>query len=165
MASDVRDLLSIYLDDHYAGSSGGVALARRIVKENRGNDYGRAVAPVAREIEEDQASLRRIMERAGAEPSRLKSGLARVAERVGRLKLNGSLRGYSPLSRLVELEGLAIGVTGKLQLWRSLLRAGSNGSGPVAGEEELRRLISRAESQREVLEGLHDQAAREALRS
>jgi hypothetical protein len=36
------------------------------------------------------------------------------------LKLNGQLRGYSPLSRLDELELLQIGVAGKRRLWRAL---------------------------------------------
>ena len=36
-----------------------------------------------------------------------------TAEELERLKLNGQLAGYSPLSRLVELEGLAVGIEGK----------------------------------------------------
>ena len=36
--------------------------------------------------------------------SRAKDGAAWVAEKLGRLKTNGQLTGYSPLSRLVELE-------------------------------------------------------------
>ena len=48
----------------------------------------------------------------------------------GRLKPNGQLTGYSPLSRLVELEGLSLGITGKLGLWRALL-------GLVPGEPRL----------------------------
>ena len=38
-----------------------------------------------------------------------------VAEKAGRLKLNGSLLTYSPLSRLVELEGLSLGVEGNFR--------------------------------------------------
>jgi len=45
-----------------------------------------------------------------------------AAEKLGRLKLNGRLRGYSPLSRLLELEMLHIGITGKLELWQALQR-------------------------------------------
>ena len=42
-----------------------------------------------------------------------------LLEKAGRLKLNGQLKGYSPLPRLVELEGLALGVTAKLASgWR-----------------------------------------------
>lgn len=60
------------------------------------------------------------MQRARAPRSRVKHGLALAAERAGRLKLNGRLRGYSPLSRLLELEGLVLGATGKRALWRAL---------------------------------------------
>lgn len=45
-----------------------------------------------------------------------------AAEKLVRLKLNGRLRGYSPLSRLLELEMLHIGITGKLELWQALQR-------------------------------------------
>jgi hypothetical protein len=46
-----------------------------------------------------------------------------LLEKVSRLKLNGQLRGYSPLSRLLELEGLEMGITGKRSLWQVLGRA------------------------------------------
>ena len=53
----------------------------------------------------------------------MKPAVAWIAEKAGRLKLNGQIRGYSPLSRLVELEGLEVGVTGKRSLWQALSRA------------------------------------------
>jgi hypothetical protein len=155
-------LLRIYLNDHLAGSNGGVSLARRIADENAGNDYGRAMQSVAREIEEDQDELRRIMEAVGVRQRRARQAVARIVERIGRVKTNGSLLGYSPLSRVLELEGLAMGVTGKLELWRSLL-AVRDGNGGMPTEERLRTLIERAESQRRTLEDLHGRAAREAL--
>ena len=53
------------------------------------------------------------------EGSRLKELVALAGEKVGRLKPNGQVRGYSPLSRLLELETLSVGISGKLALWRS----------------------------------------------
>jgi hypothetical protein len=159
---EARKLLRIYLNDHLAGSNTGVSLARRIVRENAGNDYARAMEPVARQIEEDQDELRGIMSAAGVRQRRVRQALARVAERLGRAKPNGSLVGYSPLSRVLELEGLTMGVTGKLELWRSL-RAVSNGEQGLPAQERLETLIVRAESQRRTLEELHGRAAREAL--
>jgi hypothetical protein len=73
-----------------------------------------------------------------------------VAEKAGRLKLNGSLLSRSPLSDLVELEGLALGVQGKLAGWR-LLKALDD---PRLDGTELDRLIARAEDQAERLETL-----------
>ena len=48
--------------------------------------------------------------------------LAKVSERFGRLKLNGHLRRYSPLSRVVELESLALIAAHRAVLWRVLER-------------------------------------------
>lgn len=54
-------------------------------------------------------------------PSVVKVGLVRVAERLGRLKLNGRLFKRSPLSRIVELEVLVVGIRGKEAMWTALL--------------------------------------------
>ena len=160
MAS-ARKLLGIYLNDHLAGSVAGVELARRIAKQNEGNAYGREMAAVAGEIEEDRVQLRRIMDRLGIRQKRIRLGIAWAGEKAGRLKPNGQLVGYSPLSRLIELEGLAIGITGKLSLWRSLERA--DDAHPELDETEIKRLIDRAVSQLERVESLRLEAAREAL--
>jgi len=64
--------------------------------------------------------LEALMQRLGIPLSRMKRPLALVAERVGRLKPNGQLRGYSPLSRFLELESLALGLDGKKLLWANL---------------------------------------------
>ena len=59
-------------------------------------------------------------------PSAMKVRLVRMAERLGRLKLNGALLKRSPLTRIVELEVLVIGIRGKEALWTALLTAGLN---------------------------------------
>ncbi len=112
--------LSIYLNDHLAGSVVGVELARRTRASNEGTELGRVLEEICAEIEADQRTLRELMDRLGIAPSKVKPHAAWVAEKFGRLKLNGQLRGYSPLSRVVELEGLGGGVAGKRQLWSAL---------------------------------------------
>jgi hypothetical protein len=62
---------------------------------------------------------------------------------------------------VLELEGLIMGVTGKLQLWRSLLDA--RGDDARFDPAEVERLRERAEDQRRRLEQLHAQAARPAF--
>ena len=57
-------------------------------------------------------------------PSATKVGFVRVAELLGRLKLNGSVFRRSPLSRVLELEMLVVGIRGKEALWTSLLASG-----------------------------------------
>jgi hypothetical protein len=155
-----RKLLGIYLNDHLAGSVMGSRLARRIVRQNEDNDYGTKVAGVAREIEEDRVTLRDLMDRLGVGEQRTRMAMAWVAEKAMRLKPNGKVVGYSPLSRVLELETLTMGITGKLELWRSM-SAIENGS-KVPGFD-FTELARRAEAQRDVVEELRVRAARKAL--
>ena len=155
-----RKLLSIYLNDHLAGSVVGSRLAQRIVRENDGNDYATRVAGIAREIEEDKRTLHQLMERLGIEEQRARMAMAWVTEKAMRLKPNGSLFRYSPLSRVMELETLTMGITGKLELWRSL-EAVENGN-RISGFD-FDHLAHRAEAQRDIVEDLRVRAAQEAL--
>lgn len=159
--SSVPGLLGVYLNDHHAGSVAGVELARRIAKQNSGNEYGREMGEIAEEIERDRDDLVRIMDRLGVRRKRLRLGAAWLGEKIGRLKPNGRLLGYSPLSRLIELEGLVIGITGKRALWRSLEQL--DGADLPIDQARIRELIARAESQRERVEILRLRAASEAL--
>jgi hypothetical protein len=154
-----RRLLATYLNDHMAASTAAVELAGRVASSNRGTPYGETLAELKREIEDDRRALAQIMQRAGVGVDRVKSAAAWTGEKLGRLKLNGQLTGYSPLSRLEELEILELGVTGKLLLWQSLLETKAAG----ITDRELEELSERARSQRERFERLRLDAAAEAL--
>ncbi len=147
-SSDV--LLAIYLNDHLAGSTLGRDLSRRSAGSNRGTPYEPFLSRLAQEIVEDRRSLLAIMGALGVRVDRLKAAAAWGGEKLGRLKLNGQLRGYSPLSRVVELEGLALGVYGKRGLWITLGELARERRVLVA--DELVGLRQRAESQLEELE-------------
>ena len=95
----------------------------------------------------------------GVRADRLKVVGAWAAEKLGRFKLNGRLVGYSPLSRVVELEALMLGVHGKLALWRSLQELEFAQLDAAA----LRDLEERAVSQLESLEENRVRAVTEAL--
>jgi hypothetical protein len=156
------DRLAIYLNDHFAGSTGGLELARRMAASNEGTPYGKVLADVAGEIAEDREALRDVMARMSVSRDPLKAAGAWGAEKLGRLKLNGSLLSYSPLSRLEEIEGLSLGVAGKLGLWQALEIA--YGDDARLRGVDLQALITRAKSQRQRLERLRRRAASEALR-
>lgn len=154
-------LLRIYLNDHLAGSTVGLELARRTRSENADNSVGEYLDTLVRELREDRATLLSVMSALGLPRDQLKVGVAWLGEKLGRLKLNGRWLRYSPLSRLVELEGLCVGTEGRLSMWRSLRRLSGR-------DERLRRfdfaaLISRAEQQRRTLERLRQQASDEAF--
>jgi hypothetical protein len=114
------ELLAIYLNDHFAGATAGRDLARRTARSNRETSHGPFLLQLSQEIDEDRQSLQRIMEALEVRVDPVKVGAAWLGEKLSRLKLNGRLREYSPMSRVVELEGLAIGVSGKGAGWRTL---------------------------------------------
>ena len=153
--------LRIYLQDHLAGATAGLELARRARGANEGTEYGPPLARVADEIEADRRQLEGILEDLGFGGDRLKNIAAWGLEKVGRLKLNGELTSYSPLSRVVELEGLITGVTGKRSMWVALLELAP--SEPRLDAALLERLRDRAEAQRNTIEELREKAAKDAF--
>lgn len=160
MNTDASRYLPIYLNDHLAGAAVGVRVARRLRDSNEEDaEFAKPIAEVCGEIEADRATLEDLMERLGIRRGRAKPALASAAEKLGRLKPNGQLSGYSPLSRLVELELLLVGVSGKLQLWRALERA----LGPSRDGFDFNALAERAAQQRRTLDELHGIAAKRAL--
>ena len=156
-----RDYLKIYLEDHFAGATGGLELALRTAGANAGSVYGEPLQRIAGEIDEDREALRAIMTALGFGPDRMKNAGAWAGEKVGRLKLNGHLTGYSPYSRVLEIEGLVLGVTGKLCLWRALREVAPQE--PRLDAEQLERLAERAELQRTELDELRLAAVAEAV--
>ena len=156
-----RKLLGIYLNDHLAGATVGLELAKRARGSNKGTEYGDGLERVAREIEEDRDTLQQLMTSLEVGRDHPKVIGAWVAEKIGRLKPNGRLTSYSPLSRLIELEMLALGLSGKLSLWEGLIEAAGEDS--RLDVEELRRLAARAERQRKEVWQLRQRAAGEAF--
>jgi hypothetical protein len=143
-------LIAIYLNDHLAGATVGLELARRALGANRGTDFEAPLERLAAEIAEDRDALVDVMGRLSVARDPLKVWAAWAAEKWGRLKLNGRISGYSPLSRVVELEVLALGVEGKRAMWRALARVCADDA--RLGGVDLEALVRRAERQRRVVE-------------
>ena len=150
-------LLAIYLNDHLGGSSGGLALVRRCRRSNAGTPLDRVLSDVEAEIEADQRTLETLMVRLGIARSRVKQTLGSIAEFAARVKSNGRLARYSPLSRVVELEALAAGIVTKRSLWRSLRAVADRHPGLDAAALDI--LIARATSQYDRVITEHDRAA------
>jgi hypothetical protein len=142
--------LPIYLNDHLAGATLGVELARRALRENEDGELGELLGWLVAQLVDDRQALLALIEK----PSLAKAGLAWAAEKVGRLKPNGHLTSYSPLSRLVELEGLKAGIEAKRSLWLAL---------GEAGVADVAALVARADEQLARLEPHRLAAARGAL--
>lgn len=153
-------LLAIYLNDHFAGSTGGVELARRLRSSNQDDaEFGLPLSQICAEIEEDRETLMRLMDQLEVGRDPVKPRFARLAERLGRLKPNGQLTGYSPLSRVLELEILSGLIGGKIQLWNALEgRFGEHLDG-----FDFHSLAARADRQGQRVEDLHLKASRRAF--
>jgi len=153
--------LHIYLQDHLAGATFGFELVQRCQRNNEGSELAEPLAKLTAEIAEDRRTLQEIMRDVGAEASRTKVAAGWALEKVRRLKPNGKLFEYTPLARVVELESLAIGITGKKAMWRALEDLASH-------EHRLARhdfpaLAQRADDQLARVEDLRLDAARTAF--
>jgi hypothetical protein len=160
-AASKRHLLEIYLKDHHAAAVGGVELARRAARKNRGNVFAEPLGDLSREIEDDRESLLDLMAALGVSPDPMKQAAMWLLEKAGRLKPNGTILSYSPLSRVIELEALEAGVQAKREMWSALLRV--EGADPRLRTAGLRRLEMRAVDQLERLEELRLRACDIAL--
>jgi hypothetical protein len=155
-------LLGIYLNDHLAGATGGVELARRVAAARRSGEAGDALRRFAADVAADRAALLDIMTTLGIPVRAYKVWAGWLSEKAGRLKLNGRLLTRSPLSSLEELEMMRLGVTGKAAGWRTLrLLADAD---PRLDRGRLDELLARAEGQLAQLEDLRVRAARAVLR-
>lgn len=150
-------LLGVYLNDHLGGSTAGLELFRRAAGSHRGTDLGATLERLVAEVTEDRDALLEMMAALGVPVRQYKVYGAWVAEKVGRLKPNGHLLQRSPLSDLVELESMRLGVQGKEAGWRTLRQA-ANHDGRLDADR-LDRLIARALRQGDTLEEARMQAA------
>jgi hypothetical protein len=147
-------LLGIYLNDHLAGAVAGSELAHRLADAEPGIP---ALAVLAAEISEDKQALLDMMAKLEIPVRQYKKWAAWTIEKAARLKFNGHLTTRSPLSRVIELEAMRLGVEGKAAGWRTLrARAETDHRLDTVRLDEL---IKRAGRQVEQLEDLRVRAA------
>jgi hypothetical protein len=156
-------LLGIYLNDHLAGATSGVELARRTASAHRGGAAGPVLERIAAEITEDRNALLDIMIALDIPVRRYKVYAGWATEKAGRLKFNGRIRERSPLSGVVEFEALWLGVHGKLAAWKVLRDLAERDGRLDTGR--LDQLIARARRQTETLDRLRTRTAAEVFRT
>lgn len=149
--------LGIYLNDHLTGAGGGVELLRRAARAHRENPLGPSLGALAEEVAADRESLREVMTDIDVPVMRTRVALGWFAEKAGRLKLNGRLVSRSPLSDVLELEAMRLGVEGKAACWRSLRDVAR--TDPRIDRSRIDELIRRAEQQIRTLEAMRSTRA------
>lgn len=152
-------LLSSYLNDHLAAATASVALFERTTQNFRDTPWEGELRSLTAEVVADRESWLTAMEALDVDASRTKQIVGLVGERLGRLKPNGRLFHRTPMTDLVELEGLRVAVATKINALQ-VLRAVAV-QDPRLDQEGLQRLLDRSQGQAERLYRLHLQVAQQ----
>ena len=150
--------LDTYLNDHHAGATAGVNLARMAADEHQQHEHGPFFNELAHEIKTDHDTLEALMEKLGTDKSASKSALAEVGSKLMAPKFTGT---EDELNAFVTCETLSIGVEGKLCMWKALKCV--EGAYPAFEDFDLDELMARAQSQRDRIEAKRLELAPAAL--
>lgn len=161
MAERDRGLLGLYLADHLAGATAGLARAERMVEAYQDLPIHGGLVQFRDELEQERGRLREVIDQVGTHRRPARQAVAWVGERVGRLKLNRRLTTRSPMTVVLELELFRAAVMGKQGLWQVLQDYSADlGLSP----EEFADLARQAAAQRERLEQMHAEVRGSAFR-
>lgn len=118
--------LLTYLADHLAGSVHAIELLKNLQSEYQDHEMGHFAKNILVEVESDRQVLEELSRQLGGGPSTAKEATAWAGEKLSRLKL----RHEEPksLGTFEAIEALALGIFGKLSLWRALAVASQNES-------------------------------------
>lgn len=155
--------LTVYLNDHLAGATAGVKIARRLARHQELPESASELSTLASEITRDRGALLRLMRELDIPVKRYMLVSAMIGEQAARLKPNGRLLRRTDVRAVMELEAMLLGVQGKAALWRLLGALPEVDRGNRA--EELSGLLTRADQQAEALERLRQDAATTVMAS
>jgi hypothetical protein len=151
--------LTTYLNDHIAGSVAALELLDHLIRSEEADQQ--LLANLHTEIQEDQQLVIRVLRDLGGKQSPARKAAAWLTEKLGQAKLRIDDPGSGDLRALEALETLALGIQGKLALWRALESV--RGSVPSLASLDFSRLQSRAVDQYNRVDRLRLQAASRAL--
>jgi hypothetical protein len=154
MADLDRQMLGIYLNDHLALATAGAALAGRARGSNPDGALGAFLTALAGDMAGERHALLDVMGRLGVRRDRLKELAGWAGEKGGRLKPNGRLRSYSPMSRVTELDALTLLLGAQRSLWRGIDTALGDdprleGVGPAARAQAAERRLAALDDHRD----------------
>jgi hypothetical protein len=154
------DPLVTYLQDHLGGATAALQILAMLRDEYAGQPLGEFAAQLADEVEADRALLDALAGRVGHESSMLKDATGWLGAQIARWKMGRTTAGA--LGTFEALETLALGILGKLALWRAL--AAIAPEDPRLSGVDFRALAARAEAQHAGVEGRRLALASTALR-
>ena len=140
--------IETYLHDHLARAAFAVDLLGALCRKHEKDALSNKLSPLLVEIEKDRDELVHLAEVLGIKPGGLKESVARLMEKFSRPKLvNDSNDVFSSFEAC---ETLALGILGKKALWDALSAAIEIPSAQI----DFEKLISRAEQQHKIIEGV-----------
>jgi hypothetical protein len=160
-ATPAPPALETYLNDHLGGATGACELARNAAEKFAGTPHGNFLVDFLGQVEQDRATLEKMITELGGTPSPLKQAGAWIMEKVSRLKLSPAGSEPDEMSALLTLETLSIGVEGKICLWEGLRDLADMDGRLKAFDFD--GLLGRAGAQRTGLEQERLAASRKAL--
>ncbi|RNL57647.1 hypothetical protein [Arthrobacter oryzae] len=154
-------LLGLYLADHLAGSTAGVARTGRMARAFADTPFAAEIARLSVDIRRERHFLRRLIRDLGVPQRPHRQAAAWIAEHLGRLKLNGRIVSRSPMTMVLETELMRAAILGKLGAWQTLEDlAPELGLDPAV----FAALTEEARAQIAVLDRAHEHARTNAFR-
>ena len=155
--------LTIYLNDHLAGSVGALELVDHLIDTYKGKPLEQFFKDLRGEIDADQSTLENLIETLGKKESTMRKAGAWVAEKLSRAKIRLSDSQEGQMGLLHALESLVLGITGKRGLWTALAAAAD--TVPQLRALDYTRLQKRAAEQCDRVEAKRLEVAREVFSS
>jgi len=153
--------LAAYLNDHLTASVPAIRLMDSLAERAEHPELEAILRKVASEVREDQQLLRDVLDRLRAGERRLAQAAAVVGEKVHKGRLAFAARTHPALAMLEGLESIALGLQGKLGLFRVLEELAPHDP-RLAGLPFAAR-ADRTEAQYSAIESQRRAAAREAF--
>lgn len=155
------ELLGLYLSDHLTGATAGLGRIERMAEAYQDLPLHGELAELAEQVRGERDLYRVLLDYLHLPRRRHRQLLSGVAERIGRLKLNGRVVERSPLTVLLEAELMRSALVGKQAGWQTIAdHAEELGLDP----DRFVALVERTDHQIETIERLHAYARARAFR-
>jgi len=155
-----KKLFGLYLSDHLAGATAGQGRLERMARDFTDTPFHAELSALAAQLREEREYVRGLVGDFGLPRRTPRLAAAWVAERAGRLKLNGRLVKRSPMTLVLESELMRSAVMGKLGLWQTLRDL----SGDLGlGDSRFDALAAKAREQIATLDRVHEYARRRSF--
>jgi hypothetical protein len=152
--------VTVYLNDHLAGSVAALELIEHLIKRYSGQPLEGFLADLYQNIKADQDALGKLLGDAEQKQGFFRRIAAWIGEKLVRPKFKIAGEEAGGLGLVQALETLVLGIHGKQLLWRAL----ATSDWPGANDVDLVRLEQRAIDQEKRVEEKRLAAAREAFR-